>query len=114
MAPGSLCSQRCEPELPGSMGGRLAARGLRRQNLGLRLPWAGLPTLFPASTPRKISFPGPQGGGPWLQESSSPVSALLTSGPLSLSFLLWILWLEDTQPESLSGRKWEKAVEGHP
>lgn len=90
MAPGSLCSQRCEPELPGSMGGRLAARGLRRQNLGLRLPWAGLPTLFPASNPlpslhpRKISFPGPQGGGPWLQESSSPVSALLTSGPLSL------------------------------
>lgn len=26
--------------------------GLRHQNLGLRLPWAGLPTLFPALRPR--------------------------------------------------------------
>ena len=59
-------------------------------------------------------LPWPPGRGALAAGSFSLVSALLTSGPLSLGFLLWILWLEDTQPESLSGRKWEKAVEGHP
>lgn len=48
LVPGSLCSQRCEPELPRSMGGRLAASRLAH---GVRAqvwdqPWAGFPALF--------------------------------------------------------------------
>ena len=77
MAPGSLCSQRCQPELPGSMGARLAARGLRHQNLGLRLPWAGLPTLFPASAPEHF-LPWPPA---WPREGGPCCRSLLPQSP---------------------------------